>query len=251
MPVNPWEIQEDDSRREDSIATYIIFCEDETDEPYYFRSFGIEKKLRVNAIPNQKQGRLNFLNTVTQCVQEGKMEYTSTGYKIKEDVTENIWSVYDRDLENTDIAQIAQKDDVEFTTSIHNAIATGIKVAWSNDAFELWVLLHFEVIPTGMKIHRNYIYERLTDIFRKLPNPSAELREITSNPNFYYKSQMKKRANFLSYVLPLLKQRTNIALQNAIVLAAQYRTDVPCHDRNPCTMVHHLVRELSAFEVAK
>ncbi len=209
MPVNPWDIKKDDSRKEDSIATYIIFCEDENDEPCYFRSFEIPKKLKVNAIPNQKQSRFNFLNTVSKCVEDGKMEFTTQGYRIKEDVTENIWSVYDRDLENTDLTQIAHKEDIDFTTAIHNANATGIQVAWSNDAFELWVLLHFDTIPTGTKLHRNEIYQRLTDLFKNLKNPSEELALITANPNFYYKSQMKRRANFVLHVLPLLKDKLN------------------------------------------
>ena len=36
------------------------------------------------------------------------------------------------------------KENIEFDESINLAENKGIKVAWSNDAFELWVLLHFE-----------------------------------------------------------------------------------------------------------
>lgn len=34
--------------------------------------------------------------------------------------------------------------NTEFDEAIRTAERKGIKIAWSNDAFELWILLHFE-----------------------------------------------------------------------------------------------------------
>ena len=55
-----------------------------------------------------------------------------------------IWCVYDRDKEETP-AKLS-KGNISFDESIKTANSNGIKVAWSNDAFELWILLHFEEI---------------------------------------------------------------------------------------------------------
>ncbi|MDZ7878813.1 MAG: RloB family protein [Saprospiraceae bacterium] len=49
-----------------------------------------------------------------------------------------VWCVFDRDREPND------GKDTAFNDSIRTANAKGIKTAWSNDDFELWILLHFE-----------------------------------------------------------------------------------------------------------
>ena len=249
MPLKPWEIQADDSRQQDSITTFIIFCEDENAEPLYFHSFSIDGKLRINIIPNQKQGKINLHNTTLKCFEDGLMEVVSGRYKIKEGVTEHIWCVYDRDLENLAIANIRPIDDSDFTTAIQAAYDSGLNVAWSNDVFELWVLLHFETIATGTRLHRDYIYRRLTEVFKALPNQSEALKGITAPDYFYYKWHLKTKENFRNHVLPLLKERKEIALNNAKELADIYPDNMLFHDRNPCTMVYQLVQELLAYHV--
>jgi hypothetical protein len=57
-----WELNVSDERSADQITNYIIFCEDEVCEPYYFSSFQVSDSLRINAIPNQRQGKLNLDN---------------------------------------------------------------------------------------------------------------------------------------------------------------------------------------------
>ena len=247
MPMEPWEIKTDDSRAKDNIATFIIFCEDENSEPIYFESLGIDGKLKINIVPNQKSGKLNLYNTIIKCKDDGLMEVINGQYKLKEGVTENIWCVYDRDLETETIADIRPHDDLSFTTAIQAAISSGLNVAWSNDVFELWVLLHFETLPTGTRLHRNNIYAQLTAIFKKLPNQSPELTNLTLPDYFYYKWHLKTKNNFNTHVLPLLKDRTAAALNNAAALEALYSHNIPYHDRNPCTMVHHLMQKLLAY----
>ena len=174
------------------------------------------------------------------------MEIVNGGYKIVDGLMENIWCVYDRDF---DVKQknIKHRDNFYFTNAIKSATDCGLKVAWSNDAFELWVLLHFEKVPTGIAIYHDDINTRLTEVFRNIPNQSAGLNNITSSPDFHYKADLKKRPNFSQHVLPLLNERRSIALNNAIELEVFYAHNIPFHDRNPCTMVHHLVQELLVF----
>jgi len=240
----PWELKSDDSREENSINTFIIFCEDENDEPFYFRSFQIEGKLKVNAITNQGKSKINLNNTISKCVKDGLIECVDNAFMVKQGITENIWCVYDRDLETVDLTQIKNIDDTNFTTSIQTANAAGIKVAWSNDAFELWILLHFEQVPVGNRLHRTYIYDRLSDIFKQLDSKSLELKDITQHHSFNYKSRMKRKATFLNHVLPLIKKYTSTAIANAYNLEAAYNGSIPYHDCNPCTKIHYLVSEL-------
>lgn len=239
-----WELITSDERNADQVVNFIIFCEDEVSEPYYFNSFEITDKLKINSIPNQKQGKLNLDNTIVHCRNNGLIVFEGDAYKVAGDRNENIWCVYDRDMENTDFTRIREADHVSFDTAIQTATTAGINVAWSNDAFELWVLLHFEKVPTGTPIHRNFVYERLTAIFKTLHPHNPEFAAIVGHPQFYYKNILKKKLPFLTYVLPVMHSRLKTALRNAAELETKFKDDVPFHLRNPCTKVHHLVKQL-------
>jgi len=246
MAENPWDLRTDDSRSEETVNLFVIFCEDDVSEPIYFSSFASER-LRINAIGNQRGGHLNLQATIAKCMESGYMEFTAPdGYRLKNMVTEHLWCVYDRDLESTDLKQIDPEKNVGWSMAIIAAQKSGVKVAWSNDAFELWILLHFESISARQAQHRNYIYERLTDIFRNLAPASEELKKFTGHAHYNYKGAFKRKGLFEEFVLPELKSRTAIAIERAVALAAEYSEMTEFHDRNPCTMVYQLVKDLLA-----
>ena len=244
-----WEITTNDTRSEDQVITFIIFCEDQNNEPDYFKSFEIENKLKINCIPNQKKAKLNLINTLEYCADKGLVDCINHSFKIKEGITENIWCVYDRDVENTDFTKIKKSDNINFTTAIETATQAGLKIAWSNDAFELWVLLHFEVIPSDSKLHRNYIYDRLTDLLKMTPPFNVVFESLINKQSFNYKTHLKRRYEFLIYVLPLLKEKIAEAIKNAKILENAFGGDVPYHDCNPCTKVHHLINDILKVQI--
>ncbi|SDF60993.1 RloB family protein [Chitinophaga filiformis] len=243
--INPWDVKTDDARKEDTINLYIIFCEDAVSEPVYFRSFQNDN-LKINAIPNQRKGKLNLEATVTQCKKDGLIEFAENGYRIKDDRTENIWCVYDRDFEHADLAMVQPAKNTAWDLAIQTASTAGLKLAWSNDAFELWILLHFEEIAPGQPVHRDYIYERLTEIFKAIQPRDAALDAIIKHPKFGYKDSFKHLNAFYTHILPLLKGKTNEALHRAATLAAYHNGNTTFYERNPCTLVHTLVTELLA-----
>ena len=175
------------------------------------------------------------------------MENVGGAPQIKEGVTEHIWCVYDRDSESIDRAQISHVDEVSFDIAVQTAQNAGLNVAWSNDVFELWILLHFEDVQVGVWQHRETIYQRLTDIFRNMANQSPEMRRITSNPRFYYKETMKKKTNFIQHVRPYLATRREDAIQRAQCLEQSYLANTSFHQRNPCTKVHCLIDSIVSF----
>jgi hypothetical protein len=243
---SPWELKANDSRTENSLTTFIIFCEDQLDEPIYFRSFEKQfPKIKINTIEAQKSGKLNLDNTIHQCFVKGLIEVNDGKYFVRDDVGGRIWCVYDRDLEHTDFGQINPVNGVSFTTAIQAAESTGLRVAWSNDSFELWILLHFENAPE-QPVHRQHIYDRLTEIFRNIVPRSAELDAITARAGFTYKHKMKRRENFIQFVLPRLVELRDEAIQRASLLEANYNGMEPYHHCNPCTKVHHLVTSIIA-----
>jgi hypothetical protein len=246
--AEPWEIRTNDERTLDTDTTFLIFFEDDVCEPLYFKTFEVAGKVKINDITNQLQNNDQLLNALTHCVEQGLMQFKAGIYQLPEDITENIWCVFDRDVKSPDPGEVRLKDNVDFNSAISQAKGYGFQVAWSNDIFELWLLLHFEDVPIGQPLHRTYVYERLTAILKAWPGQSPELAAITGKDAFYYKGWMKKRVRFGPYVLPLLKGRTQQALARAEGLAAQFNDNIPYHERNPCTMVFALVRELLAAQ---
>lgn len=244
MP-EPWDLKSNDERIADTLKTFIIFCEDEHHEPLYFQSFEQELPgLKINAIPNLRSKKLNLNATIQICVDKGIVIFDSGNYRMLEEVKDHLWCVYDRDLEYENWALIPPQNHIDFDTSIIAAENAGIKVAWSNDVFEMWLLLHFEPIPQGEILNRSYIYERLTYIFKYDVPRNPDLDEVTNNEAFNYKTNMKRRERFITQVIPLLHSRTKTAIENATLLEASFDSNIPYHKRNPCTMVHHLIKEI-------
>jgi len=243
-----WDLNTGEIRNADQITNYIIFCEDEVCEPYYFSSFAVGNTLRINTIPNQKHAKLNLDNTISHCHKNGLIEFKEDSYQVAKEHNDNIWCVYDRDMEHEQFDQIRQSQNVAFNTAIVTATRAGINVAWSNDAFELWILLHFETIPAGKILHRTYFYERLTEIFKSLHPKDEEYQNIVKKDLFDYKTSLKRRSFFIRFVIPVLREKTSAALAHATALEALYNKDTEFHLRNPCTMVHYLVNQLLPFQ---
>ena len=242
-----WELVPDVERAQEEVTLFILFCEDGVNEPAYFKSFQKEKKVKVSIVDNQKNSYRNLANAVLYCYQKGLMDLHQGHYNLLPGVTSNIWCVYDRDVETINPTLIKAENNYIFSTAIQSAELTGLKVAWSNDVFELWILLHFEEVPAGVWQHRRQIYDRLSTILKSLPDQSTELASITSNPHFDYKSHVKRSGNFQKHIQPLLPSRYNTAIANAQILEAAFTTATPYHDCNPCTKVHHLVQSILSF----
>ena len=245
--MEAWNLAPDKARSSDTITTFIIFSEDGMCEPYYFATFQKPGKVKVSVTGDQKSNFRNYANTLLSCEEKGLLEKDGQGgYTIKADVTHHIWSVFDRDVD-TSRPEMRALDDLTFTQSIQACQNVGINVAWSNDAFELWILLHFEDVNPGVELSRDQIYVRLTEIFKTLPNQSAEMANETSKDRFNYKLSFKKRNEFNLFVLPLLESKRVQAEQRAEALANAFPADHLFHNCNPLTKVPLLVASIRSF----
>jgi len=134
-----------------------------------------------------------------------------------------------------------------FDESIKTATSNGIKVAWSNDAFELWVLLHFEdvSVKNDNSKNRKFYYDRLTEIFMNQKNPNDDLVKVLKYKNYSYKENLKSENNFRNIVRNVIVGKTNDAIQRAETLENNFsKKSIQNHDKSPCTLIHHLVLEL-------
>lgn len=133
---------------------YLIVCEGKKTEPNYFT--GIKRKIdtifkdkvdvRNSKIDLDIQGTgRNSENLVNYALKIKSLSGIPYGH---------VWVVFDRD----------DYSDEQFNNAIIKATDNGIKVAWSNEAIELWFLLHFEYLDAA--IHRHQYIDKLNEYFR-------------------------------------------------------------------------------------
>jgi len=182
--------------------TFLIICEGEKTEPNYFRSF----RLTSSQVEDEIFGIGD--NTVSLVEKTIKYKEEAARYGIKFD---QIWCVFDKD----------DNPDKNFEKAISLSRKHKIKIAYSNECFELWYLLHFHYTQNAMN----------------RPEYIKRLSELLGKP--YTKNSIEM------YDLILSKQ--NDGIRNAEKLMSQY---LPIHTaslRRPSTTVHFLVNELNRF----
>lgn len=238
----PWEFKIDDKRTSDELYTFIIFCEDETSEYYYFKWFETSL-IKVNVINKQKSMLSNVTKAIAYCEKNDILSFKNDKYILEAEGIE-IWCVFDRDKESNE-NQIHEKNN-EFNISVKTAIDNDLKVAWSNDAFELWILLHLmDINPQSPEsIERKFYYEQLTNYFKVHPNPNEDLSKALIHQSFNYKQDMKKRDNFINIVRSEILPFTHIAIERSKRLVEIHNNKQNYYDKKPCTLVHQLVEAL-------
>lgn len=236
--MEPWTIKIDDRRNENSKKVFIIFCEDGAVEPAYFELFK-RSDVHVSTFGDTKKHHDQVDYATEYFRKHDLLEVNESGYEVlKIDDGAQIWCVFDRDKEPNDLK------DTSFNDSIKAANSKGIKTAWSNDDFELWILLHFEdVDPNDPSFnHRKKYYERLTAILKEgMPN-----EPLFQNPMFDYYSTMKSKNRFIRYTYQLMKENIDIAINRATALDKFHFSNPPkpIHLQCPCTKVYLLIEEL-------
>ncbi len=237
-----WDTKPSDARESDGTSVFIIFCEDGAVEPAYLNSFR-SSSVQISCIPNAGQHHQNVVNATNYLRKNGMLEVVDGKEVLKFSADTQVWCMFDRDKD-------AAKDDgkdTAFNDSISNAQARGIGVAWSNDNFELWILLHFATLDVvdGAFRHREAYYERLEDVLRSHYAAHSPLGQKVHSPMFTYRQSIKSGTQFVKILLPLLEGKMWQAMERAAALEHHHNdaSKTP-HLKVPCTMVHHLCREI-------
>ncbi|MBE1554150.1 RloB family protein [Sporosarcina limicola] len=126
-------------------SSFLIATEGKSTEVNYFKGFKDEINARFKNSIQSYEIEIKGIGKETLRVIEDIEEY-SRKLPI---LYENIWAVFDKD----DFPQ----DD--FDNAINKAGEMGMEVAWSNQCFELWYLLHFSYSQSAL--HRDDISEKL------------------------------------------------------------------------------------------
>ncbi len=137
---------------------------------------------------------------------------------------EEVWVVFDMDIQPDNAKQL--KEDYE--NAIALAESKNIKVAYSNDAFELWFLLHYQYFDNQWTRHE--YYDKLSELWVC---------------NY---EKMGKNIAFAKTIYKRLKEDENADQAQAISRAEKLlenQKDLNYAEKNPATNVHSLVEELN------
>ena len=182
--------------------SFLIVCEGEKTEPDYFRAF------RMTAATVKAVGQaMNTMTLVSKAI-----SIRDADQKRKK-IYDQCWVVFDKD-------DFPAKD---FNQAIQFAEKNGFRVAYSNQAFEYWFLLHYNLYIGA--IHRSQYKDMLT--------------KLTGMP--YSKSE-----GYGAVMYNLLLSRQQQAINNAETVLAEISHGNPAEEESSTT-VQTLVLELNKY----
>lgn len=177
---------------------FLIVCEGEKTEPNYFSNFRVPK--RVFDVVGIGANTESLVKKAIELKNNATISY------------DDVWCVFDKD------SFPAQNFNNAFILAKRN----NINIAYSNEAFEIWYLLHFH--------------------FHDAATSRTQYKTmLTARLGFPYKKNDP-------YMYDHLHSFQEAAIQNAINLLNSYANHSPVDD-NPSTSVHILVQELNKYSV--
>lgn len=194
---------------------FLILCEGAKTEPNYFYGF----RLRREIAEIEGVGR-NTLSLVEEAIRK-RDEFLAQGIEF-----DQTWCVFDRDSFGAQL----------FNEAIRRARAAGMHVAYSNEAFELWYLLHFDFHTSALSRaqYGGMLTQRLGSDYRK-------------NREDIYQVLLPRQGDAIRNARRLLQEYhdpNGAEIESETGCLKEFRGLNPEAD-NPSTTVHCLVEELN------
>ena len=186
---------------------FLIVCEGEKTEVNYFKAFDVPKTIEVT-VRGEGKNSLSLVNKAIQIIDNLKQD----------DSFDQIWCVFDKD--NCSKEQFNQAERL--------AKENNVKIAYSNEAFEIWFILHFQYLDIATSRSE---YPKILNTQMKKCKLLNEKEQYAKNREDMYEK---------------LKPYQTTAITNAAKLI-QDRDEAKKHpfDANPSTTVQELVQELN------
>ncbi|MCT1531319.1 RloB family protein [Sphingobacterium daejeonense] len=197
---------------------YLIVCEGEATEPNYFE--GLKQDL-PNGVLTAYQIDIAGTGRNTQSLVDEALRLQTVYEKNTTRKIDRLWVVFDKD-------SFTPQD---FNGAIQRCHNSDVGCAWSNEAFELWYLLHFQYYENAISRRR---YKEMIE---------NHLKPILGNEFRYEKNSEQMYA--------LLKEYGSLdnAIRNAKRLAERFDGRQDYANHNPCTMVYRLIEELTTLTI--
>ena len=206
----PNQFKRQSQKREPKVirCSILIVCEGTKTEPNYFKSFSAKQQgIIIYDVKVEGLGR-SPKDVVKKAIDlKNKNNY------------DRVWAVFDKD-------EFTAKD---FNDAITMGNNSGVDVAWSNEAFELWYLYHFYNVITG--VSRTIYGEMISDA-------------VNNSPQYKSKKKYQYKKNDLQNYQVM---NTYGSMDSAIKFAEAKHLEYLGSDyanQNPCTTVYRLVLQL-------
>ena len=228
------ELNKQDFKRQkenkDKIFDVIIACEDEVSARIYFEL--LVSKLREGKIitPDSFVIAKHKHSNPNGVLEDLKKHKCDNGKTYKN--FEHKWIVIDRDVPGVNGGGHSKED---FNNAINNAQHLKVNVAYANDSFELWYLLHFTYRSTSLL---------RDDILKEVIN---RLKAKNSSKFSQLNDENIKQVNFTKLIFEELLELQETAIDNAIRLLASYSDSHNPESDNPSTTIHKLVEILNGL----
>jgi len=192
---------------------FHIYCEGDNTEPEYFRSFPLSTETKVTAIGLGRSKTALVEKTIELLAKEGLMK-RQKNY----DQNRQLWVVFDYDVRRE------VNESADFNNAVELAKRKGLRVAYSNDCFELWFVLHYQYQTTALT--RSEYYRILSEKLSCDYEEEGKTREFAQE---LYKIFLSNQTQAIQYARQLHQSQQN----------------EPYCRQNPCTTVYLLVEELN------
>lgn len=197
----------------------LIVCEDQKTEPDYFGRFAAlfpAETVYMRTVGTGKKPK--------GIVEQSIAERESLSIEAKKTIDET-WVVFDRDDEGNNPTTLAN-----FNTAWALAKKEDIHIAFSNEVFELWLLLHFSEVDSADPIPRAAIYSSL----------EAAIKSFEAHATFVYEHG---KIGVIDVLVELGDEEKAIERAKALLAEQKQKQRQPI-DANPSTTVHVLVEKL-------
>lgn len=198
-------LRDNKTGKKEQLPIILIVCEGERTEPNYFDQFEV-----TNITIDPRGIGDNTIRLVEYAIKESKRnDY------------DQVWCVFDKDS--------FPKDN--FNSAVQLAQNNDFGIAYSNESFELWYILHFEFLNS--QITRDQYIKKLNNIFKSKKDEGFPDSYKKNDPNIYR----------------ILKPYQHVALKNSKNLSKDYESELITSSATQCpvTYVYKLVEELNKW----
>lgn len=202
------------SRKKPSRDIYpliLLICEGKNTEPSYFNAL----KFKTATIEVVGEG----CNTISLVRRAEQLAVSKT--------FDEVWCIFDKD----------DFPDHDFNQAIVYAHSKGFRVAYSNQAFEYWLLLHFNDHQGGA-LHRNRYAALINEAIKPLGAWYDATGSKCISPEFFHL--------LFGYDERYHKHRVDLAIERAQRIHGRYSHHSPSQEESSTT-VHQLIAHLLSF----
>lgn len=221
--------------KRNEVPDIIIACEDSVSSPTYFRQI-VKDLIRNKTITQDSfvipphDGRTHpsgVLLTLKEYISKDDKKYSDFKHK---------WIVIDRDIERVNGGGHTQEDyNKAIEQSKNKEEKLRVEVAYANDCFELWYLLHFNYVNTPI-LRDKIVVDLIT-----------ELKNLDNKTFSKLNKKSIKDKSFTEEIFKAIKGKQLDAINNSERLLLSHGKIHDPENKNPCATVHKLVEILNTF----